>query len=198
MTTAEDPSIPDVSTQNEQEEEETEPTTPTTTDDSKDKNENDSNGNESSEGNGLRKVLDNGTNIYCKWRDQYRLCEIVEKKESESQPGTYDYYVHYPGFNRRLDEWVHESNLDFSRIENEPGKAQPAPEAPEGPPVIKTRGWKRKNDATAQSGGNDHHDHTKLSPLEKEHEEITKVKNINVVELGRYEIDTCRRSIVTN
>ena len=29
-----------------------------------------------------------------------------------------------------------------------------------------------------------------MSALEKEHEEITKVKNINVVELGRYEIDT--------
>jgi len=29
-----------------------------------------------------------------------------------------------------------------------------------------------------------------LAALEKEHEEITKVKNINVIELGRYEIDT--------
>ncbi len=29
-----------------------------------------------------------------------------------------------------------------------------------------------------------------MAALEKEHEEITKVKNINVIELGRYEIDT--------
>lgn len=28
------------------------------------------------------------------------------------------------------------------------------------------------------------------SALEKEHEEITKVKNIDIIELGRYEIDT--------
>lgn len=31
---------------------------------------------------------------------------------------------------------------------------------------------------------------SKLSALEKEHEEITKVKNINTIEIGRYEIDT--------
>jgi len=31
---------------------------------------------------------------------------------------------------------------------------------------------------------------SKLAALEKEHEEITKVKNINIIELGRYEIDT--------
>ena len=30
----------------------------------------------------------------------------------------------------------------------------------------------------------------KLSALEREHEEITKVKNINTIEIGRYEVDT--------
>ena len=44
----------------------------------------------------------------------------------------------------------------------------------------RTRHQKRKGD----SDGHDKHD------LEKEHEEITKVKNINTIELGRYEIDT--------
>jgi histone acetyltransferase MYST1 len=31
---------------------------------------------------------------------------------------------------------------------------------------------------------------SKAAALEREHEEITKVKNINTIELGRYEIDT--------
>lgn len=31
---------------------------------------------------------------------------------------------------------------------------------------------------------------TRLNALEKEHEEITKVKNVSVIELGRWEIDT--------
>ena len=29
----------------------------------------------------------------------------------------------------------------------------------------------------------------KMAALEKEHEEVTKVKNINVIEFGKYEID---------
>lgn len=35
-----------------------------------------------------------------------------------------------------------------------------------------------------------HEEDPKLSALEREHEEITKVKNINTIEIGRYEIDT--------
>jgi histone acetyltransferase MYST1 len=31
---------------------------------------------------------------------------------------------------------------------------------------------------------------TKLSALEKEHEEITKVKNIQTIEIGKFEVDT--------
>ncbi|EGG24336.1 HAM group protein [Cavenderia fasciculata] len=138
-----------------------------------------------------RKILDPGSNIHCKWRDQYHKCEIIERKESESLPGTYDYYVHYHEFNRRLDEWVHESRFDFSKIENEP-KAPPPPLAEiqnaDGQRLKVTRHYKRKFDEInhIQKGEDD----TKLSALEKEHEEITKVKNINVIELGRYEIDT--------
>ncbi|GAM27184.1 hypothetical protein SAMD00019534_103590 [Acytostelium subglobosum LB1] len=146
----------------------------------------------SGEPNGVRKVLDPGTNIYCKWRDQYHKCEVIERKESESQPGTYDYYVHYHEFNRRLDEWVHESRMDFSRIENEP-KAPAVPlaeiQSGDGQSRKVTRQIKRKFDEMnhIQKGVDDD---TKLSAIEKEHEEITKVKNINVIELGRYEIDT--------
>ncbi|EGG24338.1 HAM group protein [Cavenderia fasciculata] len=125
-----------------------------------------------------RKILDPGSNIYCKWRDLYHKCEIIERKESESLPGTYDYYVHYHEFNRRLDEWVHESRFDFNRIENDP-KSAPAAEVQ---PADSGHRLKRKL--------NENNEDTKLSALEKEHEEITKVKNINVVELGRYEIDT--------
>eukprot|EP01133_Synstelium_polycarpum_P001411 gene1411-1631_t len=141
-----------------------------------------------------RRVLDPHTNIYCFWKslNQYHKSEIIERKESESIPGTYDYYVHYHEQNRRLDEWVHESKFDFSRIENEP-KAPAAPlaeiQSSDGQRRKVTRHLKRTYDEMnhIQKGMEDD---TKLSALEKEHEEITKVKNINVIELGRYEIDT--------
>jgi hypothetical protein len=57
----------------------------------------------------------------------------------------------------------------------------------------KAGGTKRKHDEGGAGGGGGG-DHGGLDPvsaaLEKEHEEITKVKNIPRIELGRYEIDT--------
>eukprot|EP01133_Synstelium_polycarpum_P013681 gene13681-16113_t len=140
----------------------------------------------------LRKVLDTGTNIFCKWREQYHRCEIMDRKESESFPGTYDYYVHYHEFNKRLDEWVNEEKFDFSRIDYET-KAPSShghgdSHGNEGQKKKMTRIQKRKHDEINHVQKEE--EGTKLSPLEKEHEEITKIKNINVVELGRYEIDT--------
>jgi histone acetyltransferase MYST1 len=49
-----------------------------------------------------------------------------------------------------------------------------------------TRHYKRKHEEIAPKNDED----AKLAALEKEHEEITKVKNVNTIELGRYEIDT--------
>ncbi|KYR02714.1 HAM group protein [Tieghemostelium lacteum] len=143
-------------------------------------------------GNGQRRVLEAGSHIYCKWRDdQYHKCEIIEKRESEVESGTYDYYVHYNEFNRRLDEWVHESKMDFSRVEN--GNSKPTSGANE---KANEEGNKRMTRQNKRKISEINHiqkgvdEDTKLSAIEKEHEEITKVKNINVIELGRYEIDT--------
>jgi len=52
-----------------------------------------------------------------------------------------------------------------------------------------TRGQKRKFEELNHVQKQAEED-SKLAALEKEHEEITKVKNINTIELGRYEIDT--------
>ncbi|KAF2075972.1 hypothetical protein CYY_002728 [Polysphondylium violaceum] len=141
---------------------------------------------------GAKKILENGTHIYCKWRDDaYHKCEIIDKREAETETGTYEYYIHYHEFNRRLDEWAHESRFDFNRIEMENKPHAPLAEIQnsEGQNRKITRQIKRKYDEMnhIQKGAEDE---SKLSAIEKEHEEITKVKNINVIELGRYEIDT--------
>jgi len=52
-----------------------------------------------------------------------------------------------------------------------------------------TRNYKRKYDEINHVQKQNEED-SQLAALEKEHEEITKVKNINTIELGRYEIDT--------
>jgi len=138
--------------------------------------------------NGTRFKPEIGSVALCKWRDnEYHKCEIVDQREG-SKPGISEFYVHYVEFNRRLDEWVTEDKLDLSSIENSKEK-----EKKEGPSKVEdtrkmTRGLKRRHDEFnhVQKGEED----SKLAALEKEHEEITKVKNINVIELGRYEIDT--------
>jgi histone acetyltransferase MYST1 len=136
--------------------------------------------------------LDVGNHANCKWRDgTFHKAEILEQKEGQI-PGSSEYYVHYVDFNRRLDEWVSEDRIDFESISSSKEKSEHVvkEKSNEKPSDRKiTRGQKRKfeelNHVTRQS-----EEDSKLAALEKEHEEITKVKNINTIELGRYEIDT--------
>jgi histone acetyltransferase MYST1 len=50
-----------------------------------------------------------------------------------------------------------------------------------------TRNLKRRHDELNHTKGEED---SRLSALEKEHEEITKVKNVSIIELGKWEIDT--------
>jgi len=136
-------------------------------------------------------ILEIGTHLPCRWREDYHRCEIIERRPGTTE-GTYDYYVHYTEFNRRLDEWVEEGRLDFTKIETENGTNSRKREdshhvSIEAP--VKTRQQKRKFEE-ANHVVNGPEEDSKLSALEREHEEITKVKNINAIEIGRYEIDT--------
>eukprot|EP01117_Protostelium_nocturnum_P000835 TRINITY_DN1105_c0_g1_i3.p1 TRINITY_DN1105_c0_g1~~TRINITY_DN1105_c0_g1_i3.p1 ORF type:complete len:434 (-),score=101.43 TRINITY_DN1105_c0_g1_i3:814-2049(-) len=130
--------------------------------------------------------LEVGTIVMCRWRDDvYHKCEIIDWRETKE--GNWDYYVHYLEFNRRLDEWVSAERLDLETVETKEREKKETKEGGEETKKSGTRGARKriydeinlKNDEDA-----------KLAALEKEHEEITKVKNINTIELGRYEVDT--------
>eukprot|EP01111_Echinosteliopsis_oligospora_P005451 TRINITY_DN1879_c0_g1_i1.p1 TRINITY_DN1879_c0_g1~~TRINITY_DN1879_c0_g1_i1.p1 ORF type:complete len:401 (-),score=63.17 TRINITY_DN1879_c0_g1_i1:108-1310(-) len=134
-------------------------------------------------------ILEIGTHLPCRWRDEdYHKCEVIERRPGQEE-GTYEYYVHYTEFNRRLDEWVEEARLDFTKIESKTGPEQkPAEVKDDGSCDRKvTRQMKRKHDEANHKGTEED---SKMTALEKEHEEITKVKNINTIEIGRYEVDT--------
>ena len=108
--------------------------------------------------------------LLCKWRDQQlKACEVIERKQNEDT-GEWQYYVHYEGLNRRLDEWVTLDRFDLGHV-NEEGKL--------------TRTSKRKYD---------HEEHEEEGELDlatlKEHEEATKVKNINRVVMGQWQMET--------
>ena len=120
-----------------------------------------------------------------------------------------EYYVHYPGFDRRLDEWVALDRIDVPVL-------VPVPSAPTSgvlpAPTDGHYGDMKSHLHQRQGGGGrnqqqkkrkQHHDHGSDGE-QKEHkevghiadgddahvEEITKVKNINAIVLGKYEIET--------
>ena len=126
-------------------------------------------------------ALDIGQRLRCEWRDnELRDCEIIERRMVDDSA---QYYIHYTDFNRRLDEWVGEARLHV-------------PQAA----VPRTSGErKRKLDpAVASSSHNlaalSHADEAAAGELDaatqREHEAATRVKNINKVVLGKWEIQT--------
>eukprot|EP00850_Spirogloea_muscicola_P009209 SM000051S17569 [mRNA] locus=s51:481171:485350:- [translate_table: standard] len=150
-----------------------------------------------------------GDRVAClaNWDNLYHAAEVVELKEGQSGP---EYYVHYIEYNKRLDEWLPAGRVEpwkssalggVSRIglaEKLMPLALPLPgvvsldkaDTPGSDGRKLTRNLKRRYDEI-------HHVQKaveELAPidqtLEKEHEEKTKVKNIQLVELGAYEIDT--------
>jgi GNAT superfamily N-acetyltransferase len=64
----------------------------------------------------MKEPLELGTKAPCRWRnDEVQECEIIDRR---LRPGTqtYEYYVHYSSFNRRLDEWVLFERFDLDAL----------------------------------------------------------------------------------
>jgi histone acetyltransferase MYST1 len=122
----------------------------------------------------------------------------VERRKG--QEGGFEYYVHYLEFNRRLDEWVPPSRISLVDIDalKEVAAAEAGKDGDDAS-ASKRRRVDRKGravtdiplqDAVAAAALLAGTETEQKSAAEREHEEITKVKNINTIELGRYEIDT--------
>jgi histone acetyltransferase MYST1 len=131
------------------------------------------------------KQLEIGDRCQVKWRDgtEKLWARVVELRES-SKTKEMEYYVHYENHDRRLDEWI---TFDKFLLETYETKSE------EGNKIVKRRRTQHVNENLSEfrmTGGNWHAsgDPT-LAELEKEHEEITKVKNINKIIMGGWEIE---------
>ena len=117
---------------------------------------------------GVRLPMDIGTRVQCRWRDgQLYPVRVIERRpgDAKGNPEEYEYYVHYEQFNRRLDTWVTVADMDAKSAEQDDPKKRGAEEHDE--------------------------EHAEFDPNAlREHEEVTKVRNILKVELGRHEMDT--------
>jgi len=95
-----------------------------------------------------------------------------------------EYYVHYLNHDRRLDEWISLSKLDLSTLDT-----SHRPVSPDGTHCRRTRGKKRPSSPTGGSNTAAPSADQSLAALEHEHEEITKVKNISNIILGKYQVE---------
>jgi len=117
---------------------------------------------------------------------EYFNAEVLEKRELKGKP--VEYFVHFENFDKRLDEWIDLERFDM--VKGELGKHTKN----ESERLIElserkiTRNQKRKNDIISNNLITDLDPTTAI--LEKEHEELTKVKYIDKIQLGKYEIDT--------
>lgn len=125
--------------------------------------------------------LDVGTRVECKWEandNQYHTVKIIERRQTpgSSDESDYEYYVHYIGYNRRMDEWVSLEQLDLATVQLE------QVEEVDGP------GGRKKKKIADEEHDEEHADFD--ANALREHEEFTKVKNIERIELGRHIMDT--------
>lgn len=118
-----------------------------------------------------------GQRLQCERQDKtFRDCEVIERRLLPDGTAK-QYYVHYVDFNRRLDEWVLPEQLQ-----------------PISSPNKSNTDRKRKMDAAASSLPTNSHEEATAGELDavtlREHEAETRVKNIDRIVLGKWEIET--------
>jgi len=129
-----------------------------------------------------------GTYMVRKADDNWCLAEVIQKRPAENK-GHFEYYVHYENFNRRLDEWVLRDRIMHSGYDgndNENGQDL----CGENADRKITRNQKRKHDEINHVQKTYAEMDPTTAALEKEHETLTKVKYIDRIQIGRFEIDT--------
>lgn len=138
------------------------------------------------------------------WRNgQWHVGDIVgirpikRIRDSNSNANTKDlkleeneYYIHYPGFDRRLDEWVTSDRIDLATASAGEKDAHDG-HIHGNHKSKKMKKMKHEDVSTAlDTGDKKDGKEAMLSALVKEDEEITKVKNIPYITLGKFEIET--------
>ncbi|RYG64794.1 hypothetical protein EON64_13275, partial [archaeon] len=113
-------------------------------------------------------------------RNRKRDRDQLASSSSEASNEDFEYYVHYINFDRRMDEWVTVDRMDLDT---------PVPGAPTEQSEHKTKKAKRRADEGSVDSRRDEKE-ALLQTLERENEEITKVKNIRCIVLGAYEVAT--------
>ncbi|CAG9316802.1 KAT8_1 [Blepharisma stoltei] len=115
-----------------------------------------------------------GSRVLCKWTDgKYYPAEIVHERSIPS----HEFYIHYLPFNKRLDTWIAQDQI-----------APLPPDSDKTADSMVTRYNKRKREEQSPTNQSENFNSPELTQFEKDHEENTKVRNVDRIILGRYEI----------
>lgn len=134
-------------------------------------------------------VLINGTYFVSRISGCCHSATIIDSRTSEQ--GKTEYFVHYRNRDRRLDEWVPLERIDVSR---DPLMKRPPPTPSPSHEVGRfTRNQKRRMTEFYSASSNRRTPNSPDSSAEKlelEHQEFTRIKFIDYIQFGKYEIDT--------
>ncbi|CAL8091435.1 unnamed protein product [Calicophoron daubneyi] len=120
---------------------------------------------------------------------QYYPATIIESRPGES--GETEYYVHYKNRDRRLDEWVTLNRIDASQKLNPKCESNIPSPLPIEQDARLTRNQKRRfTEMYAAARQEQESLDSATQKLEREHQEFTRVKFIDHIQFGKYEIDT--------
>jgi len=124
---------------------------------------------------------------------------IVQTRETGGRGQPLEYYIHYKDYDRRLDEWVSYNRLDLAKYKMDLEAAAAAaakPAVKKGrwgmipvPERKVTRNMKRRHDEENHVQKTFEEMDPTTAALEKEHEKVTKVKFINTIQMGEFELD---------
>ncbi|CAK8698500.1 unnamed protein product [Clavelina lepadiformis] len=142
-------------------------------------------------------------------QDEWHLAEILSVKDIGE--GSMLYYVHYVDFNKRLDEWVSEERLDSSKMQlpkketksSSHRRTESRPASPEHEIVLNgitpsdcqpvkkssckvTRKRKAEEDSQESSDGAPRQ--TGSMTVHVPEDKISRIKNINCIEVGKYRL----------
>eukprot|EP00510_Aplanochytrium_minuta_P002734 CAMPEP_0184015658 /NCGR_PEP_ID=MMETSP0954-20121128/6447_1 /TAXON_ID=627963 /ORGANISM="Aplanochytrium sp, Strain PBS07" /LENGTH=171 /DNA_ID=CAMNT_0026296495 /DNA_START=105 /DNA_END=617 /DNA_ORIENTATION=+ len=125
-----------------------------------------------------------GVHVWCLYAGDksYRDCEIIEVNTLKS--GEIRYYLHWVEFNRRMDTWVKADQV-FEMNPDDP-EAKLSSGRQDAVDMLKKRKRNTVEFVEEEYGEDNGMDEASI----REHEEVTKVKNVNTLELGRHLIDT--------
>ncbi|UYV82838.1 KAT8 [Cordylochernes scorpioides] len=120
--------------------------------------------------------------------DTWHFAKVIQSRISEQDPSRIEYYVHYEGYNKRLDEWVDIDKVDVNSNQKEDNTRKINNILEQSDRKI-TRNQKRKHDEINHI----QNPYAEMDPttaaLEKEHEALTMVKYVDRIQFGIYEID---------